>query len=220
MQTFQKLTSPPINNPSLKRLKSFYTISLSIAAAFVAFAVTGPRAHATPQVPFVLTIQQVGSNVVATGSGSISTTGLTLEQASGPSSGGLNPSLGISFAGTGSSTEFDGSFSGPSSFGSGSYNGSSSDGGSLVGYAGNNNQYIFLPVGYTSGVLLTDTSTWTGTTLSSLGITTGSYTWTWGGGSTQSYTVNVLNSVPEPSTWAMMAAGVGVMFGFRRRRRR
>jgi hypothetical protein len=59
-------------------------------------------------------------------------------------------------------------------------------------------------------------ATWTSATLGSLGVTPGTYTYTWGSGATaDSLTVN---AVPEPSTWEMLLSGVGLLLYFRSRR--
>jgi len=39
---------------------------------------------------------------------------------------------------------------------------------------------LVLPTGYTSGSALTTSETWNNTTLAGLGLTDGTYTWTWG----------------------------------------
>jgi hypothetical protein len=52
---------------------SIRKLSLSIAAALAAIAVTAPQAHAG----FVVTFAQVGSNLVATGSGTLNTSALS-----------------------------------------------------------------------------------------------------------------------------------------------
>ncbi len=62
--------------------------------------------------------------------------------------------------------------------------------------------FIFVPVGYVSGTSLSSTATFNNTTLAKLGITPGTYTYSWDG----VLAVDV-SGVPEPSTWAMMALG-------------
>jgi len=68
------------------------------------------------------------------------------------------------------------------------------DGGTLVPAV----PAIIVPAFYTSGTELAGTAVFSGETFDSLGITLGSYTWTWGSGVTfDSFTLLV---VPEPST--------------------
>jgi hypothetical protein len=66
-----------------------------------------------------------------------------------------------------------------------------------------------VPAGYVSGNALSDTSTYSGQTFSSLGVTPGTYKWTWGSGANQNFTLVIGggSTVPEPSTWAMMLIG-------------
>jgi hypothetical protein len=69
-----------------------------------------------------------------------------------------------------------------------------------------------LPYEYVSGDGLSDTMTFDNATFATLGVTPGTYKWTWGavpGVATgdDSFTLQV--GVPEPSTWAMMALGFG-----------
>jgi PEP-CTERM motif len=74
--------------------------------------------------------------------------------------------------------------------------------------------------GYVSDTFLTDTSTYSGATFASLGVTPGRYEWTWGSGANQNFTLVIGGRpVPEPSTWAMMLlgfAGLGLA-GYRAR---
>jgi PEP-CTERM motif len=60
---------------------------------------------------------------------------------------------------------------------------------------------------YTSGTSLSGTDTFDSTSLALLGLTDGTYTYTWGTGNhADSLTINI-GAVPEPSTWAMMILG-------------
>jgi hypothetical protein len=75
---------------------------------------------------------------------------------------------------------------------------------------------LLLPAGYVSDGPLSDTATFGGT-LDQLGVTRGRYEWTWGSGANQNFT---LLALPEPSTWAMMALGFGLLglVGYRKTR--
>lgn len=83
---------------------------------------------------------------------------------------------------------------------------------------GNNAGQIFVPSGYVSGSVLSDTSTWNGTTIAGLGLTPGTYTYDWGTGPTaDSFTLQIgpLATVPEPASFyllALIAIGFVVMF--------
>ena len=168
------------------------------------------------EAAYIVTLQQDGSNVVATGSGSIDLTGLTYS-ITDSTSPFLHPSSAIIAVGATVSTVADaysGAF-GPSTFGPGGYSGPSSGSGSLVELSGASG-FIFVPTGYTSGASLgTSTDAWDNATFASLGLTPGSYTWHWAGGA-GSFTVDV---IPEPASITLMVTGL-VGLGLKRRRRR
>ena len=67
---------------------------------------------------------------------------------------------------------------------------------------------------YLSGGLLEGTSTLLNHTISGIGLQGGVYTWTLAGSGDKI----VMNVVPEPSTWAMIGAGVLGLLAMRRRR--
>ena len=72
-------------------------------------------------------------------------------------------------------------FSGPTSFGSGNGDIASSGSGDLVGIVGLFGQ-LSVPDGYVSGAALLSSATWNNATFASLGVTPGTYVWTWGTG--------------------------------------
>jgi hypothetical protein len=72
---------------------------------------------------------------------------------------------------------------------------------------------LLVPDGYVSGSALSGTAIWDAFTIASLGLTPGTYTYTWGTGAhTDNFTINI-GAVPEPSSLVMagaaMLAGVG-----------
>jgi hypothetical protein len=176
---------------------------------------------ALAQAGYVVDLTEQGGNVVATGSGAIDVTdlsfvgGLTTDPFISPTLGsivtGADENLGVYiYAG----------ITGPSSFGSGNTIGADAGAGGLVGVYGHSSNWLFAPQGYQSDTPLSETSTYFGATFSSLGVTPGVYTWTWGeGADADSFTLAV--GTPEPSTWAMMLLGfAGLGFaGYRRTRK-
>ena len=107
---------------------------------------------------------------------------------------------------------------GPASFGSGSFISASSGSGDIVALLGGGT-LVDVPSNYVSGSALSDTSTYANQSFSSLGVTPGTYEWTWGTGTNQNFTLVIGSAVPEPSTWAMLLlgfAGIGA-FSYRKR---
>ena len=169
-------------------------------AAATALAVLGASVSMAPRADAasIITLVQVGSNVVATGNGSINVTSFT---DSGPASESsfLEPSFGAILGGPTASTLADayiGSFVGPSTFGLGGSLSPDSGSGSLLARS-DGGGLILVPAGYVSGTSRgTSTDTWDNATFASLGVTTGTYTWTWDSGATaDSFTIQC--TVPE-----------------------
>ena len=169
------------------------------------------------QSAVIIDIVESGANVVATATGSINTAGLTFFSAASTSVG-VRPATPRIRAGTGSATDlYNVAFTSSSAIGSGSsFTAASSGTGSVFGISSSTT--LNLPSGYVSGAAINSTATWNSTTFAGLGLTEGSYDFTWGaGGNADSITVNV-GAVPEPSAYAAIA-GVSLM-GFAAWRRR
>ncbi len=116
-----------------RRFLSICNACVSIAIALVC-ASSGQMAHAT----FVEFVQQVGGDVVATGSGSINTAALTPE-GTAPNVAILNPGAGLALFGPATGTETDeysGFTSGSANFGGFSGVVATSGSGDLVGVFG------------------------------------------------------------------------------------
>ena len=76
-----------------------------------------------------------------------------------------------------------------------------------------------MPSRYGSGNL-SNSATWSNATFASLGLTPGTYVWTWGSGEHQdSFTLNIRH-VPEPTTLTLLGSAVACLAWLRRRRRR
>ena len=174
---------------------------------------------ANAQAAFIVNLVEDGSgNVVGTGSGTIDTTDLTLGSTINQHAT-VFPSNGEIILGPTGNTSctFYSGVTGPTTqFGSGSFTNPSSGSGNLVEINGGTD-HLFLPLGYSSGAALSDTDTWNGASFSSLGVTPGTYVWTWGTGpDADSYTLNVGSvSVPEPS--ATVLCGLAAVGMIRRR---
>jgi hypothetical protein len=195
---------------ALFNLKTLGSAALTMRATHLATAAIlalGAFAAPSAQAGYVVTLEEVGSNVVATGSGPIDLTGLHFG-GNAYEHAGINPESSIIVTGPADTNLISAyfGFSGPSSFGSGGDTSASSTSGDIVGIVGD----LVVPLGYVSGTPLSDTATYDSATFASLGATPGVYEWTWGTGANQNFTLDirtVAGAVPEGSTWAMMLIG-------------
>ena len=154
------------------------------------------------QAAYTITMQQVGPDVVATGSGSFSLAGLTPTLV-GVGGGAVIPPNGL--VGVGPVAPLPGvqmyapPMSGPASFGTGVASLATSGTGAGVGM--NRAASAFgVPIGYVANTPLgISTATWSGQTLASLGITPGTYVWTWGAGPTADSFTLIVNAAPAPA---------------------
>lgn len=86
---------------------------------------------------------------------------------------------------------------------------------------------IYVRQGYVAGDSISSSATWYNTTIRGLGLTPGTYTWTWGsGGNADSYEVVVPSdppgpaiAAPEHSTLTLLGIGAVCSLGYWRRRR-
>ena len=166
---------------------------------------------------YTVTLQQVGPNVVATGSGAIDLTGLTFDHSSSLNPG-IRPAIGaaeeFAFINTGptsSSVDMYVHPSGPTFGSSGVSTSASSGSGDMVGIS----RGLFLtsalsvPTGYVSGTALSDMAIYSDKTFASLGVTPGTYVWTWGPGANQNFTLQVLPEIlPAPNITNMSTRAV------------
>ena len=194
----------------------------------IGFGLCVPRAQAA----YTLTIQPSMTGVTATGAGSINFDALeTYGDELGSSL--LEASGGTIIVGPTTDTDdtFYSGITGPADFGPGDEFLADMGGGAIVGlgtFDETSGGVVAVPLGYVSGASLgTSTATWSGATITSLGLTPGSYVWTWGDGPTaDTFTLDIVAggvtgvpAAPEPATWGMMLLGfVGLAFLRTRRR--
>jgi hypothetical protein len=177
--------------------------ALCIAAGIIILAVPAARAA------YVININEVGPDVIGTGSGSIDIKDLTYVT-SAELNGSIAPSLARVLIGNTAFVNAYVSISGPSSFGSefGLGAETSEDSGPIVGITSGNELFVEEGnyAGYISAESLgTSTATWSNSSFSSLGLTPGSYVYTWGTGpDADSFTVNI-GPTPEPTSLSLFA---------------
>lgn len=203
-------------------------IGVGLAAGALVALAGSPPAQAT----MLLKLEEIGGNVVVTGSGSVNLDGLTFDRSSdtftnvltsiqvyaGPNSfddgsvdiySGLtgSPSIGSDPLVSENPT----SFSGSNLFGLVSNDQSNSD--------GSGKALLVLPRGYVSGTDLGESSsTFSDTSFSKLGLSAGTSTYSWSsGGTTQNVRVQV-GSTPVPAPFCL--AGAGAAFSCIRRLKR
>jgi hypothetical protein len=174
----------------------------------------------------VITFSQSGPDVVANGVGSLNFLDLTF---SGFEVGNnsVNASAGKALLGSVPPVYTDiytGAILGPTSFGAGggfdATSGSSTAPGGTGAGINASIGVIYVPGGYGAGDPFTVSSTWANTTIAGLGLTPGTYTWTWGDNNPDSLTIIVPASVPEPSTLFGCGIAIVALAGYGRRRRK
>lgn len=181
-------------------------------AMLIGCGLSAPLARAD----YIVTLEQQGNNVIATGSGTLDLAGLELTCSSGCSTNaGINAivgaiSTGSSARGIAVPSRFYSGFTGPPSFGSGGSTWPGSGSGDTVAIDGTF-KILSVPLDYVSGNALSDASTYDNQTFGILGVTPGTYEWKWGSGATaDSFTLNIV-AAPEPSSLALLALPLGLV---------
>jgi hypothetical protein len=186
-----------------------------------AFLTPGLLTPAPARAIVTLLVQQVGNDVVITGSGSANTTALTNEGTDNDYTNVLTDAqiyagpdaFADGSGGGGDVSLWSDITAGPLAFGSDPSVSENPDSGTgdLFGILADNGSgasRLVLPSGYSSGTSLSGTSTFTGFTLAQLGLTPGQIsTWSWGtGGDADSLRLEVASPVPAPLPIAGAAA--------------
>jgi hypothetical protein len=160
-------------------------------------AVTASLFSVRPAQAYTVTLEQVGSNVVANGSGAIDLTGLDFFEII-PIVPVIAPAFGVINTGLAGDAFRYFEANGPTSFGSGDPFFADTSSGDLVGIAANVGNpagigVISVPQGYVSGTALSNSSTWNNATFASLGLApNNTYVWTWGTGlENQNFTLQI-----------------------------
>jgi hypothetical protein len=195
-------------------LRRYVIGAAALGAMTISLGPLVPQAEAA----YTLTIQESMTGVTATGAGSINFDALD------PYGDELDSSLIAASGGAviiGPATPTDDTYysgiAGPAAtFGPGDEFFADGGNGAIVGlgtFLATSGGVVAVPQGYVSGAPLgTTTATWANATITSLGLTPGSYTWTWGSGATaDTFTLDIVSggapAAPEPGVWAMMILG-------------
>jgi hypothetical protein len=185
-------------------------------------AVTASLFSIQPARAYTVTLKEVGANVVANGSGAFNLTGLTFEGSTTQIGGLLNASFGIIVMGPpNNEANVDGytGFSGPSNFGSGGYFFPNTGSGDRVDVCFDCGHFI-VPQGYLTNTTLSNSMTFNNATFASLGVTPGTYVWSWGTGlRNQNFTL-IIGGVGVPdggSTVSLLGFGLLGLAALRRK---
>ena len=196
------------------------SVSAAIRCSLILTAVAALFVQPAQADGYTVTLEQVGSNVVATGGGALDLTGLTFEQnfLNAPPQIQANFSLMITGPGGANQSQYVG-FTGPTNFGSGDLVFADTGSGDGVGIFGTS---IIVPQGYISGAALSSSATFNNATLASLGATPGFYSWTWGDGENQFFALEIgslgVPGVPDGgSTVSLLGFGLLGLAALRRK---
>jgi len=185
----------------------------------------------------IMTATEVGSDVVISGSGTVNLADLTRFSSNARSTSLVWPNIPVFQVGANASVDVYQSLSGPRSFGPGMTANSPSVNatGDLFGLNTNFTALLLtVPANYVSGTTLSGAGTFRDASIASLGMTPGTYVWTWGAGANaDSMTLRIGPSavvpepsavVPEPTTLALtgvaLVCGLGVRWKQRRAEKR
>ena len=189
-------------------------MKLKTAALAMAFALAAGVAQAAT---FTTNFWQAGSDVQASGQGAFDLDGMT-PIGDGMSEHRIWSVLGFFLFGTQDFMAYGSTFSGPGIFGNGGEVQATQWNGDSAGLWVEQG-FFYVPLGYVSGSALSNAATWANTTLADLGLSTGTYSYTFG---TNTYNVIVgdasVPTVPVPATLPLVLAALGGLALLRRRK--
>lgn len=179
--------------------------SLAAVVGLLAFLLTAGTARAS----FIETIVQNGPNVVVTGSGSIKAYPGSVESVHSFHSY-VDSVVGDIMTGAPGTFDNYGGLTGPGTFGLGTFTAADNASGDLIGVEIGG--VLHLAHDYVLGTVLSNMAIYDNQDFSTLGLTPGSYTWTWGAGDvTDSFTLQIdAAAVPEPTALTMFLTMLGL----------
>lgn len=143
---------------------------------------------------FTVTVSQQGPDVVWNGSGKFNLTALT-SNGTNTIGGGFQANQAIWAIGpTVTVDTYSGTISYPTSFGGNGVGVTSNTGSTFGILPGGSGRLLYVPAGYTSNTTISGSSTYANNTISGMGLTPGTYTWSWGSGGTASTLVMTISS--------------------------
>ncbi len=170
----------------------------------------------TSQAAYTVYLYESSGNVFASGSGTINTSGLTHSSTTVPQNPRMVPTGPLLVVGAPGSLDTYRTAVRPSALGPGGLAVATSGSGPTVG--ADTSGAIGVPEGYVSGVPMSSQASWNGATLASLGVNTGTYSWTWGtGANADSFTLIVGSAPPVtaavPTLSEFSLLGLSAMLG-------
>ncbi len=189
----------------MNNIRSFILIAGVLGASLTA---------ATAQAAIIATMEEVGSDIVVSGDGTVNLTDLTFINVTSVNVGMTPESPAIGFGADpsdGQAVDKYGSITPPGVFGTGTGMMASSGTGDRFVVFPNE---ILVPDGYISGDFLEFSNTYDNASFATAGITPGTYVWTWGSGMNEdSFTLII---TPAPGSTALLGLG-GLLLARRRR---
>jgi hypothetical protein len=155
----------------------------------------------------IVTAVQTGSDVVFSASGTLDLSGLTFDRNSTTPRALIHPNADFFVLGPATTESVD-LYTGVTTIpdlGSADFTYATSGMGDAFGPDGDG--LLGVPAGFISGDSITSSSTYSGQTLASLGIASGSYVWSW---SSDSITLNV-QAIPVPAAVWLFGSALGLL---------
>ena len=143
---------------------------------------------------FTVTVSQVGPDVVWNGSGKFNLGALSF--LGNPNIGaGYQSNMAIWAIGPNVTIDqYQGTITYPTSFGAGGTPVTTTSGSTFGILPGGSGRTLYVPTGYTSNTVISGTATYANNTIAGMGLTPGTYTWSWGSGGNASTLVMTINS--------------------------
>jgi hypothetical protein len=131
---------------------------------------------------FTVTVSQVGPDVVWNGSGKFNLAALT-SAGTNNIGGGFQANQAIWAIGPNVAVDtYSGTITYPTSFGAGGTPVTSNTGSTFGILPGGSGRLLYVPSGYTSNTTISGSSTYANNTIAGMGLSAGTYTWSWGSG--------------------------------------